>query len=148
MKRAPYIETKLHQYKMLYVDVISVLSNMFSTLGTGIKADSFLPGTGKYYMDFDPETPVVPVRSLYPFIMDEAYQPYQHFVGLDGVCGNFNEAMDYFLKCIEITTPEMYLSAWSSRDIACVGGEDTVIDNLMVWKSYVPVIRQIYGIYK
>ena len=144
----PYIYTKMTAYSVLYKDTFQVLEHMFATLGAGVKANSFNRRKEGYFMDFDPNTPLVKVRFVYPHIADEKYQPYQQFVGLDGVRGNFKEAMDYFLKCIEATSLEEYISKWSARDITSSGGEEKVLREFQVWKDYVPVIRQMYGIRK
>ena len=144
----PYIHSKRQVYAILYPDTLSVLTTMFTVLGTGIDAKSFSRKKDGYYMDFDPSTPIVPVKGLYPHSKDERFQPYQNFVGLDGVRGNFKEAMEYFLKCVESTTPEQYLNYYNWKDVAVMGGKDAVLSELQVWKDYVPVIRQMYGIRK
>ena len=144
----PYIYTKLTAYSILYKDPLSVLTTVFTVLGTGIDDKAFHKRKDGYYMDFDPSTPIVPVKGLYPHSKDERFQPYQNFVGLDGVRGNFKEAMEYFLKCIESTTPEQYLNHYNWKDVAVMGGKDAVLSELQTWKDYVPVIRQMYGIRK
>ena len=144
----PYIYTKLTAYSILYKDPLSVLTTVCTVLGTGIADKAFHKRKDGYYMDFDPSTPIVPVKGLYPHSKNERFQPYQHFVGLDGTHGNFKEAMEYFLKCIESTTPEQYLNYYNWKDVAVMGGKDAVLSELQTWKDYVPVIRQMYGIRK
>lgn len=142
----PFIQSRLNKHPRIYDTPFKVLGDLFATLGTGIDSKLFNNLPHGYYMDFDPSTPVTPITFIYPFDINEKFQPYQSFVGLDGVYGNFKEAMDYFLKCIEITDPHEYVMGWKPKDLQCCGGYDAVRAEIIQWKDYIPVIRQMYGI--
>ena len=79
----PYIYTKMTAYPVLYKDTFQVLEHMFATLGSGVKANSFNRRKEGYFMDFDPNTPLVKVRFVYPHTRDAhrsaKHRPWQYF---------------------------------------------------------------------
>lgn len=109
-----FIDFNLTYRQNLYPNAAEVIANMFTTIGNGIKLNHKLQIPDNYggtdpYIFSDP----VPIKNLYPWTDNISCQPFRKYVGCK--TPGFKEAVDYFIKCLEITPTTQRSKPWKDN---------------------------------
>lgn len=167
-----YIEDVIEKYTNAFPTEIRVIEHMLCVNGNGVDADTFGPErlveydrdgeiltyrVGGYCLD--PETikgyKVVPVDSMYRWSTNERYQPFRDLLPLKGTehWAGLQEAVRYFLKCLEISSPEtaeahilghrfshLYSRESLQRDI------DSFANDIKSWQDNAHILRELFEV--
>lgn len=153
-----FIEHKLKSSN-LFFEPVDILEHMFCVLGNGIDENSlsgFTIPVG-YFKDMVP----ISLCNIYEYSDNEMWQPFQKLAKIENpdLSDGLKEAVEYFIKCLEITDFDSIMSRVENYQIKMTGHfwshvknelelcRDSLTNDLRDWKAAIPKLRHAFGIF-